>query len=243
VHVPAVAGAVNDPAAEIVPHVVVHVTLAVAVNCRVAFTSTVGFVGAIESVDATATDPERLAVCGLLAALSVNTRLAERVPDADGVKVIVAEQLDPETNVDPHDLLVIAKSDASAPLIAMLLIDKVVAPPLLNVTDFGELVEPIAVFANVTLVGDTVTPPALDAVAVPVSATGRAVPLAETLSVAARAPAAVGLKITLIAQLAPPARLAPHVLLAIAKSPPFAPESPAAPSVTADPLVLLSVTV
>jgi hypothetical protein len=243
VQLPAVAGAVNKPAAVMVPHVVFHVTFAVAVNCSVAFTSTVGFVGAIESVDATATDPERDAVCGLVAALSVNTRLAVRVPEAEGVKVMVAEQLDPEIKVDPHDLLVIAKSEASAPVIAMLLIVIVDGPALLNVTDLGELVEPIAVFAKVTLVGATDTPPVLDAVAVPVSATCSAVPLAEILKVAARAPAAAGLKTTLIAQLPAPATLAPHVLLAITKSPAFAPERAAAPSVTADPLVLLSVTV
>lgn len=128
-------GAVNRPDLLIVPHVAAHVTLAVAVNCSVALTSTVGLVGAMERVvTAPLPDPERVAVCGLLPAESVNTRLAVRVPEADGVKVMVTEQLDEAVKVDPHMLLVIAKSDALAPVIAMLLIEMPDVPLLLSVT-------------------------------------------------------------------------------------------------------------
>jgi hypothetical protein len=200
-------------------------------------------VGAIESVEAALTDPESAAVCGLLPALSVKTRLAVRVPEADGVKVIVTEQLEPETSVAAHVLLVIAKSVASAPVIAMPLMVSVVAPVLLNVTDFAELVDPIAVFANVTLAGATDTLVVLDPVPVPERAACSAVPLARMLSVAVRAPANVGLKTMPIAQLPPPARFGPHVLLAMEKSPAFAPLIPAAPKVAVDEPLFVSVNV
>jgi hypothetical protein len=243
VHVPGDDVAVNKPALLMVPHVAVQVTLVVAVNCSVPFTNTVGLVGAMERTDATLADPDRDAVCGLLPAESVNTRLAVRVPATDGVKVMVTEQLDEAIKVDPQVLLEIAKSDAFVPVMAILLMEMADVPVLLNVTDFGELVEPIATFANVTLVGDTDTPPVLDPVAVPDRATCRGLPLAEMFKVAARAPVAVGLKTTLIAQLPAPARLAAQELLVIAKSPALAPESPAAPSVAADAPLLLSVIV
>ncbi|MGC1424441.1 MAG: hypothetical protein WA815_18950 [Terracidiphilus sp.] len=206
-------------------------------------TSTVGLVGAIERVDATLTDPERAAVCGLFPAESVNTRLAVRVPEAEGVKVMVAEQLDEAIKVEPHVLLVIAKSDASAPAIAMRLIVIGEVPLLLNVTDFEELVEPTATFAKVTLAGDTDTLPVLEPVAVPDRATCNGAPFAETLRVAARAPDEPGLKTTPIAQFPTPARLAPHELLATAKSPASGPENPTASSAAEDALLLLSVMV
>jgi hypothetical protein len=243
VQVPADDGAVNSPDLLMVPHVAVHVTLAFAENCRVAFTRTVGLVGAIESVVAASPDPERVAVCGLLLAESVNTRLAVRAPEADGVKVMVTEQLDEAIKVEPHVLLVIAKSDALAPVMAMLLIVMADVPLLLNVTDFEELVEPIATLAKVTLVGDTDTPPVLEPVAVPERATCRDAPLAETFRVATRDPDELGLNTTPIAQLPALARLAPHELFAIAKSPAFGPERPTPLSATADALLLLSVTV
>jgi hypothetical protein len=226
-----------------VPQVAVHVTLAFAENCRVAFTSTVGLVGAMERVVDVLADPERVAVCGLLPAESVNTRLAVRVPEADGVKVMVTEQLDAAIKVEPHVLLVIAKSDALAPVMAMLVMVRAEVPPLLKVTDFGELVEPIATLAKVMLVGAIDTPPALEPVAVPDRETCSNVPLAETARVAEREPDDVGLNKTPMVQLPAAARLAPQELLAITKSPAFGPESPTAPSDPAEALVLLSVTV
>jgi hypothetical protein len=125
----------------------------------------------------------------------------------------------------------------------MLLIVMAEVPLLRNVTDFGELVESITASVKVTLAGDTDTPPAFEAVAVPDRETFSNVPLAETLRVDTRDPDELGLKTTPIAQFPAPARLAPHELLAIAKSPAFVPESPTALSVTADALLLLSVTV
>lgn len=243
VHVPADEGAVNRPDLLMVPHVAVHVTFAFAANCSVAFTSTVGLVGAMERVVAAEADPESVAVCGLLTAESVNTRLAVRDPAADGVKVMVTEQLDAAIKVEPQVLPVIAKSDALAPVIAMLVMVMAEGPALLNVTDFGELIEPIATLGNATLVGETDTLPALELVPVPERDTSSDVPLAVMPSVAVREPVDVGLNTTLMAQLPAAARLVPHALFAIWKSTAFGPESPAAPSDTADALVLLSVTV
>jgi hypothetical protein len=243
VHVPAAEGAVKRPDLLIVPHVAVHVTVAFAENCSVAFTSTVGLVGAMESVVDAPADPERVAVCGLLPAESVNTKLAVRAPEAEGVKVMVTEQLDNAIRVEPHVLPVIAKSDALAPVIAMPVMATAEAPPLLNVTDFGELVEPMATLGKATLVGETDTLPALELVPVPARDTCNDVPLAVMPRVAVRGPDDVGLNTTLMAQLAIAARLALHELFAIWKSPAFGPESAAAPSDTADALVLLNVTV
>ena len=46
--------------------------------------------------------PVRLAVCGLLLALSVTVRVAPRVPVAVGVNVTSMEQLAPAPKVEPQ---------------------------------------------------------------------------------------------------------------------------------------------
>lgn len=76
------------------------------------------------------------------------------------------------------------------------------------------------------VVGLTVTVP-VAAVPLPVSATlcGLPAPLSVNLSVALRAPATVGAKIMFAVQLAEAARLVPHVLLKIVKSPGLVPEN------------------
>jgi hypothetical protein len=63
------------------------------------------------------------------------------------------------------------------------------------------------------------------------------------LSVAPLAPDELGLNAMLIAQLPAAATLAPHELLAIAKSPAFVPDKPTLPSAAADAVVLLTITV
>jgi hypothetical protein len=197
----------------------------------------------MERVDDAEADPERAAVCGLLPAESVNTRVAVRTPEAEGVKVMVTEQLEDAIKVAPHVLLVIAKSEELAPVIAIPVMLRTDVPPLLSVTDLGELVDPIATLAKVTLPGDTDTLPAPESVPIPERETRSDVPFAVRPRVAVREPDDVGLNTTLMVQLAAAARLAPHELLAIWKSPAFAPESPAAPSDAAVKLLLLNVTV
>jgi len=81
------------------------------------------------------------------------------------------------------------------------------------------------------------------AVPVPVNATfcGLPLPLSVKLSNALRVPAAVGLNVTEAEQLDDAARLAPHVLLAIAKSPAFVPEIPTLLIVIADDVPFVNV--
>src|SRR5439155_18162743 len=65
--------------------------------------------------------PDRLAVCGLLVALSVTVKAPLRVPVAVGVKVTLIVQFAPAATEAPQ-LLVWAKSPLFAPVMAMLVI-------------------------------------------------------------------------------------------------------------------------
>lgn len=101
---------------------------------------------------------------------SVNVRVAERLPEAEGVKAIPTVQLAEAGRLDPQELDWIAKSEELAPDTAMpprLIADVL---PLVRVTICIGLVEPTAVDGNVTLEGATVAV-MTDAVPVPVRAT------------------------------------------------------------------------
>ena len=101
---------------------------------------------------------------------------------------------------------------------------------------------PTATWPHVIEVGEALAEPPLDA-PVPLRATESGVPelLLVMVQVAARAPAAVGLKRRFAVQLADAARLDPQVVDETAKSPAFAPEMDEALRVTE--LVVLLVTV
>jgi hypothetical protein len=167
--------------------------------------------------------PDNNTVWGLLPPESVNDSVAERDPGADGVKLMLTRQLAEPASVAPQVFVAIAKSEALAPEIAMLVKDTAAVLPLLSVVDWGELVEPTTAAVNVRLVGMTLT---MGAFAIPESVTVCGLFPAESLNetLAMRVPTAVGVNIMLTVQLAEPARLAPQVLAAIVKSPPFAPE-------------------
>ena len=77
--------------------------------------------------------PERLTDWGLPAALSVMARAAERLPAAEGVKVMLMVQLAPAASELPQ-LLVWAKSPELAPKTAMLEMLRAELPELLRVT-------------------------------------------------------------------------------------------------------------
>ena len=202
-----------------------QVTSVVAENCSASFTTTMGFVGLIVNPELEALEPESATVWGLPVALSVNTRFAEKPPDAAGLNVTLAVQLAATARLVPQVLLAIAKLDAFAPEIAALLIVTAVFVPFVIVTVCGELVTPSAVFPNETLDGVTVRVPPADEAPVPDNAAvcGLLLELSETVNVAARVPATVGLNATVTVQLAAAARLVPQVLLAIEKSPGFVP--------------------
>jgi hypothetical protein len=154
--------------------------------------------------------------------LSARESEAERVPVEEGVKVTLIEQLAPAVRLVPQ-LLVDEKSAAFAP--AILSPDMVSAlPPLLvKVTDCGALAVFTVWLAKLRLLADKV---AVGGVAAPVPKSemlwGLPAALSAIVSEADLLPEAVGLKVTLIAQLAPEATLVPQ-LLDCAKSTAFAP--------------------
>ena len=106
-------------------------------------------VGLSDAEGPTATPvPVKLAVCGLPGALSVTVIVPVRVPATVGVKVTLMLQFEPAAREVPQ-VLVCAKS----PLLAMLVIDKLAVPVLLNVIFCAALVVPTFWLPNVRLVG------------------------------------------------------------------------------------------
>ena len=77
--------------------------------------------------------PLRLAVCGLLLALSLTDSVALRLPPAVGVKVTLMVQLELAASEVPQ-LLVWPKSPLLAPVMAILLMLNVTFSELLSVT-------------------------------------------------------------------------------------------------------------
>src|SRR5580704_1857714 len=146
--------------------------------------------------------PERGTDSGVPTALSVIVMAAERAPIAVGEKVALIVQLPPPASVAPQ-VVVLPKSPLFAPVIAMLVMSSVETDVFVSVVVIEELVVPTACEPNVRLVGESVT--VTDA-ANPVPLTAIDCGLVESLSVtvrtADRAPLAVGVKVTLIVQLA-----------------------------------------
>jgi hypothetical protein len=212
----AVAGAVYNPVLlPIVPQVAVQVAPALAVNCTVPLTVTVGFVGEMVSV-VVPPAPESETFCGLFVAESVKLNVAVRVPVAVGLKTMDAVQFAEAARLVPQVLLAMLKSPAFAPEIATLLIVIEVLRPFESVAVCPALLDPTAVLANVRLEGLAVTVPD-GADPFPLSATVCGLFVAESLKfkVARRCPVAVGAKAILAVQVADAASDVPHVLLVI----------------------------
>ena len=185
--------------------------------------------------------PDNVTVCGLFPAESVNVRVAMRAPATEGVNAMFTVQLPEPARVAPHVLLEMAKSAAPVPEIMMLLMLRAVEPPLLSVTDCGELVEPMIVAVNVRLAGVTL---ALGRLPVPDSSTVCGLFAAESTNVrmAVRGPAAEGVNKMVTVQLAETARLVPHVFPEMAKSGASVPEVAIVPMVIDVDVPLLNVT-
>jgi len=105
------------------------------------------------------------------------------------------------------------KEDASAPVRAMLEINRAAVPVLVMVTDCDALAEPTFTAPNERLVAERVTG-AVGATPVPLSAMlcGDVVALSVMVIAAFKAPAAVGAKWPWMVQLAPTVRLVPQLL-------------------------------
>ncbi len=164
--------------------------------------------------------PVRLTVCELPAALSVIVMVAVRLPVAVGAKVTVIVHLAPAAT--EVQVLVSLKSPASVPESATFETVRLVTSPLfVMVTVCAALLVPTAWLENVRVVADR---EAAAAVAVPVRLITCGFPAVSVIvMVAVRVPRAVGVKLTVIAQLAPAATEV-QVLVSL-KSPASVPES------------------
>ena len=153
-------------------------------------------------------------LCGLPDALSATDSEALRAPIAVGLNMMLIVQFAPAATLEPH-ALVSVKSPLFAP--AMLMPEppnvSVAVPVFVRVTVLAVLVVLMSWFPKLRLV----VPPKLTVGAVPVPVRETVCGLPEALSAmdtdALRLPVAVGLKATLIVQLAPAATLAPQVLV------------------------------
>lgn len=155
--------------------------------------------------------PVRLTVWGLFEAVSVNVTVPLIVPPAVGENVTPTVQLAPAPIPPPHVLLAMAK-----PAVVTMLEKLRAAPaPLVSVTVWGELVLPTATAPKFKPLGETVagTPP----LPVRLVTCGLTAALSVAVKLPSTEPPVVGVNVTPTVQLAPPARLAPQLLLAIAK--------------------------
>ena len=155
--------------------------------------------------------PVRLTVCGLPAALSAILTAAVRAPAAVGVNATLIVQLPPAATEPPHVLLT-EKSPAFAPVRLMPLMLKLVFPVLSRVVLCAALVVPTFWLLKLRLDGVRLTD---EAPPVPVRLTVCGLPaaLSEMLTAAVRAPATVGVNVTLIVQLPPGTTALPQVLI------------------------------
>lgn len=181
---------------------------------------------AVTVPDAAVPFPLNATVCGLFVAESLKFRMADRCPVVVGAKTILAVQVTDAASDAPQVLLEIAKSAGLAPVNVKLLIVSDEAPVLVSVIAFAAPLFPTATATQFNVVGLTDALPEPVAAPVPLRATDCGLLVAESVkvSVAVRAPLAVGLNATEAEQEPAAARLVVHVLLAMLKSPAFVPE-------------------
>jgi len=154
--------------------------------------------------------PDSATVCGLPPPLSASDKDAVRVPVADGVNVTLKVHV-PLGATLPAQLFVWAKSVELVPVKLTFEITTVpVVLTLVRVNVCGLLVVPTVCAANVRLVGESDT-----AVPIPLKVTvcGLLVALSVMVTAAVRVLMVVGLKVTLIEQLAPAASDVPQLLV------------------------------
>jgi hypothetical protein len=159
----------------------------------------------VESVTGAMPVPERLTVWGLFPALSVKVKVPAADPVAVGENVTPTAQCAPAATLVPHVLLAIA----NGPVVATDVIDSVTDCALVSVTVLVELVAPTTTELKFRLLVDTVT----GALPFPLRFTVCGLVIAESVNVSAPVadPSAVGVNVTLIAQVPPAATLVPQV--------------------------------
>jgi hypothetical protein len=179
--------------------------------------------------------PRKLTVCGLLGSLSAMTRVADRTPTALGLNVKLIVQLPSPATLPPAthvELDRMAKSTAFVPVevadatLTTLRLEMLtgVLPRFVSVTVLGALLLSTSCTPKLSDVADRLT-----AIPVPLRATlcGLFAALSVIVRLAVLFPLAVGLKVTLSAQLPLGITVAPvQVSALLAKSPAFVPVSP-----------------
>jgi hypothetical protein len=155
--------------------------------------------------------PESGTLCAPPGAVSEKLRLALSDAPTLGINVTLTVQLAPGATIEPQPF-VMGKSAAFVPVTVTLLMVRDTVPEFVRVTTNGALCEPTATLPKARLVGARV---ALADPPVPVSGTFCEPPAALSVKVrlALSALARLGSKVTLAVQLAPAARLDPHVLV------------------------------
>lgn len=165
--------------------------------------------------------PESATVWGLFPALSVKVRVADRLLEAEGVKVTVTVQFAEAARVGPQPLLVKTKSPASVPVTVALLMEIAALEGFERVMVWEELTPTFCV-PNETVDGVTLRLPGeLTGTPIPANVAVWTLPLA--LSVKDRdaetLPLAVGAKRTVTSQLEPAGSVAAQVLAEMLKLP------------------------
>jgi len=181
----------------------------------------------VAPVEVPVAKPLSATICGLLLAPSVKATFALREPATVGRKRIVAVQLAPAARLVPQVLVEIRKSDAFVPPTVMLLIASAEDPLFVSVMTLGPPVCPTATLFQLKLVGLAEAVPEPPLLPVPESETtcGLLATPSVNCRLAVLAPAALGLKVIVTVQLAPDARVPPHVLLEITKSAALVPDT------------------
>jgi hypothetical protein len=156
--------------------------------------------------------PVTVTVCGLPVALSVTFSVAENVPAAVGVKVTCALQEAPAASGLPPQLLVCVNRLALVPMAVIALMDKVPPPELVMVSG-SVLAEPSVVDGKLNVVADKLAAGPMTPVPVKATVCGDPVALSVIFSVAVKAPAAAGVKVTCAVQDFPGASGLPPQLL------------------------------
>ncbi len=156
--------------------------------------------------------PIKLITCGLPPALSVMVIAPARVPMAVGAKLTLIVQLAPAATLPPFGQ-VMPDAGKKSPLGTMLAMVNAALPVLVSVTVCGALIVPSAWLGNVRLIGDSLTAgPVSTALPVRLIFCGLSAALSAMVIVPVRRPGIVGVKATLMVQLAPAARLLPQLL-------------------------------
>ncbi len=169
--------------------------------------------------------PVSVTVWGLFPAVSVKVRVADRLPEAEGVKVTVTVQFAAAARAGPHALLVKTKSAASVPVTVALLME-IAALELFESVMVCEELTPTFRVPNETVDGFTPRfPGELTGAPTPANVTVWAVPLRLSVkdSEAERLPLAVGANRTVTSQLEPAGSVAAQVLPEMLKLPALVP--------------------